>query len=583
MKQIFAFCCGALLLANTSLAANAPQAESDDFIPAEILLQRAPDATECATAVFANALKQNAGAVSDASSETDVQSWIYQTFALPDVLQSVMSCPEVANAAPDDTIKFLPIEYTFPQGRKIVINYETQPKILSQRILIGDKRNLPTDTDPSPRIGGANDTSIWTNTDPAWYGILVVQSGSLDEFIGDGKNNTISLKYIEDNIDRIYPQGANCTSKTALAGDNKIINVATRNAIGVPGDTNDYYIAGDKDLRWISYAEIGLDVVLSVATFGGWTALSGTTKAARASKTLKNLGGTVRDLSKMDSVRNYMRLTAQQGKLTQQLKTLDKATNAAEYTKISDNLKDINKTIKQMEKADDNVKKYRDASKTFSDLNAYRHTLQGTKRTPKTGNVATRAWHGLRATLKGAKAARSGNKLINKGAKLARASTMSGRIRDWLFSSTLRNAGALSRVAADTGLIYGIVKFAGDMYDHTEVSTGEFTNNIEFRPLGLLSADDLDGQENIVNYGMWLMWMGDATSAADDDAAYLQAMDFAAKFHQDLELVIEERGAETCDVDIFVVRPVIRNPGDANAALYYMIMNDAPWTTSEVE
>ena len=118
------------------------------------------------------------------------------------------------------------------------------------------------------------------------------------------------------------------------------------------------------------------------------------------------------------------------------------------------------------------------------------------------------------------------------------------------------------------------------MYDWTDTQTGDFTNNIEFAPLLLLSADDLQGQENIVNHGMWLMWMGDSTFPSDDDAAYLQAMDFASKFHQDLT---ENQGDTNtpCNVDIWVVRPIIRDPGTDHQSLYYLVMNDTPWTTSE--
>ena len=66
----------------------------------------------------------------------------------------------------------------------------------------------------------------------------------------------------------------------------------------------------------------------------------------------------------------------------------------------------------------------------------------------------------------------------------------------------------------------------------------------------------------------------------DDDAAYLQAMDFAAKFHQDLTEYQDDTAAP-CNIDIFVVRPVLRNPGSDNPELYYLIMNDKPWTTNE--
>ena len=88
----------------------------------------------------------------------------------------------------------------------------------------------------------------------------------------------------------------------------------------------------------------------------------------------------------------------------------------------------------------------------------------------------------------------------------------------------------------------------------------------------------LRGQENVVNYGMWLMWIGDSVVPADDDAAYLQAFDFATKFHKDL-LDVQDNDNSPCNVDIYVVRPIVRSPGTDNAKLYYLIMNDVPWST----
>ncbi len=556
MKHLSVFCIFLFATISTAVANDLPS--------------RASDSTDCATAEFARGLYDNAAAVTDTSSESDIKQWIYQTFARADILKRVMACPEMTSANADDTIKFSPIEYTFPSGRKIIVNYETQPRVLTQRIELGNKRGLPGED--SPHIGADSDAT-WTNTDPAWYGILVVQSGTLDNFIGADKNNTISLKYIEKNIDTIYPRGTNtCTSRTALAIDSAMINRAVTETVGIKDDTNDYYVAGDRNLQWISYAEIGLDVVLTVATFGGWTAASGATKAVRASRSFKNLGETLRGLTRIDSVRDYIRAVQKQTKLAEELKTLDKVKDATRYTQATDELNDLNKTIKKLESTDDNVKKYRDASKTYTELNAYRHTLRNV-RIANRGNVAVRLWKGMRA-------ARQGNKLIKSANKLGRASSIATRARDWLFDSSLRHAGTLARLGADVSLLSGIIRFAGDMYDYTDSSTGDFTNNIEFKPLGLLSADDIQGQENVVNYGMWLMWLGDSTNANDDDAAYLQAMDFAAKFHQDLELTMEKYNSNACDVDIFVVRPVIRNPSQSDASLYYLIMNDNPWTTS---
>lgn len=532
--------------------------------------------TPCASRVFADALVQTANTVNEYAHETEIQTWIYQTFALPDVLNTVLACPEIAGVADDETIKFTPIQYIFPGGREIVVNYETQPRVLKQRLTLANKRDLPSGGD-SPRIGAAGDDAIWTNTDPAWYAIMVTEHGALDEFVGPDKNNTISLNYIKNNIDKLFPsgRGGKCTDRSAKSRDATAINTVMReHTVNIDDDTNDYYIAGDVNLQWISYAEMALDVVITVATFGGGAVITGATKSARASRALRGLGTTMKTLSKSDDVIKYVRATRDAAKLADEIKALDKVADAAKIADKTRELDKLNETIKSLESIDD-VKKYRDATRTYSELNAYRHSLRGLRalRGAQRGNIIARA---VRAT----KSAMTGNKLISRAAKMGRSGKMSARVRDWLFNSTMKNIGVLGKMEATGGLLYGAIKFAGDMYDWTETSTGEFTSGVEFAPLLLLSADDLQGQENVVNHGMWLMWAGDSVSAADDDAAYLQAMDFAAKFHQDLS-EYQNDTASPCNVDIFVVRPVLRNPGTENTELYYLIMNDEPWTTNE--
>ena len=544
---------------------------SPDFVPISDINQITPNDTECVTAVFADALANNSAAVSETDEDIVIRQWIYQTFANPDVLRAVMKCPEFANAADDETITLQPIKYVFPGGREIVINYETQPKILAQRITLGEKNEL-ADLNPNPRID-PTDGTVWTNTDPAWYAIMVVESGTLDEFVGPGKNNTVSMRYINDNIDRLFPHGNQCTSKSALAGDRRMINVATRETVGIDNDTNDYYVAGDVSLQWISYLEIGLDVAITVLTMGGGTVILGATKSARASRALHGLTNTIKTLRTTDSVRDYVRISQQYTRVAEQLRNIDRVADAAQYERLAAQADDLARTMRTLEQTDDNVRQYRNATNAFTSLNQYRRTLRSL-RTPQRGNIIARAWRAIRA-------ANTGGKTIRNAEKIARSSTLSGQIRDWLFQSTLTNAGALARLERTGGFIYGALRFFGGMYDWTETSTGEFTSGIDFKPLTLLSADDLQGQENVINHGMWLMWAGNAYSAADDDAAYLQAMDFANKFHFNLDKIQTEQNNHACNVDIFVVRPIIHNPGTDNAELYYLIMNDTPWTTRE--
>lgn len=589
MRRIFISWLIALCATNVALCANVTQTTapislvgggagditvpttSPDFVPISDINQITPNDTECATAVFADALANNSAAVSETDEDIVIRQWIYQTFANPDVLRAVMKCPEFANAADDETITLQPIKYVFPGGREIVINYETQPKILAQRITLGEKNEL-ADLNPNPRID-PTDGTVWTNTDPAWYAIMVVESGTLDEFVGPGKNNTVSMRYINDNIDRLFPHGNQCTSKSALAGDRRMINVATRETVGIDNDTNDYYVAGDVSLQWISYLEIGLDVAITVLTMGGGTVILGATKSARASRALHGLTNTIKTLRTTDSVRDYVRISQQYTRVAEQLRNIDRVADAAQYERLAAQADDLARTMRTLEQTDDNVRQYRNATNAFTSLNQYRRTLRSL-RTPQRGNIIARAWRAIRA-------ANTGGKTIRNAEKIARSSTLSGQIRDWLFQSTLTNAGALARLERTGGFIYGALRFFGGMYDWTETSTGEFTSGIDFKPLTLLSADDLQGQENVINHGMWLMWAGNAYSAADDDAAYLQAMDFANKFHFNLDKIQTEQNNHACNVDIFVVRPIIHNPGTDNAELYYLIMNDTPWTTRE--
>ena len=280
----------------------------------------------------------------------------------------------------------------------------------------------------------------------------------------------------------------------------------------------------------------------------------------------------MRTLRQTDAVRDYIRVANEYARASAELRNIDRATDAAGYAAQLSRAENYAQTMRTMEQTSDQVRQYRQATETFSSLNQYRRALRSL-RPAQRGNIIARAWRALRA-------ANTGGRTLESAAHIARSSTTSGRIRDWLFQSTMRNIGMLGRMERTGGLIYGALQFLGDMYDYTETSTGEFTNDIEFKPLTLLSADDLQGQENVVNYGMWLMWLGDSVNPADDDAAYLQAMDYADKFHYNLTQIQTEQNEHACNVDIYIVRPIIRNPGSDAPELYYLVMNDTPWTTA---
>lgn len=552
------------------------------LFPLSILAAKEPiNQYDCTTRIFSNALADSINNIDPNAPEIDIRQWVLSTFSSKTTLESILECPEIKSISDTDTIKFTPLQHTFSNGRKIVINYETQPKSLKQRLKLLTKRPLPSD-EISPKIGPDSD-SLWTNTAPAWYGIMVVEHGALDEFVGPDKNNTISLKYIEENIDTLYPHGANCTNKSALAKNNAAINRAATQAIDIQSqtdkrDTNDYYVAGDVNLQWISYAQIALDVAITVITFGGGAVLSGVTKFARAARAADNLKDTIKILNTTNDVMKYTDALRTATKIQDQIKALDAVNDATKIANLTNDLDNINDTIKILSKTDD-VKKYRDASKTLFQVKKLSRNLHAFK-IPQRGNIIARTAKTTKATARSLRTAFSGNKTLKHAAKIGRSSTFSGQIRNWLFDSTLKSAGVMGKVASQGGLVYGAIKILGDMYDYTSDNTDQYTNGLKFKPLLLLSADDIAGQENVVNYGMWILFAGSSTDTNDDNAAYLQAMDFASKFYEDL-YDIQDESNSPCNVDIFVVRPVLRNPDTNNPELFYLIMNDEPWTTNE--
>ena len=617
-------------------------AAGDINTTAELLNAARPVNTECATAEFENALRENSFMVNENDDRETVRDWIYDVIQSPEALGAVLSCPEIADADDVATL-FMPIKYTFPNGRTIEINYETQPRVLDQRFMLATKTELPTN-DPNPSVASTDANATWVNTDPAWYGIMVTQSGALREFVGPNKNNTVAMKWVEDNIDSLYPRNMDgwCSTKTGIGA--KVNNAMVHDVIHDhtakhDGDKNNYYIAGDRNLKWISAVEITVDIVLSVVSWGGFAVASGAAKGARAARAASRLRESLKALVKFESVQKYLRHSLQVAKYTKEIdnmndlaksirniekleQALAKASKGStKYEKIAKQLEnarklksqnmwkvgragqgidkaedieklekliaqnrksigEIEKTMAEMARADKNVAEYVKEYDALKDVIKYSKELK-TFKTARTGNIISRTWQGAKNLGKSAKAARTGTKTLDRAEKAARQASKSGRARDWLFHSTRRNIGRVARVGEDLAALNFVVGIIGGFYDWADTETDEFTNGIDMKPLLLLSADSIEGQDNVVNYGMWLMWAGDSTNATDDDTAYLQAMDFAQKFWQDLTEIQDETGRHACDVDIYVVRPIIRNPGTDFQELYWLIMNDEPWSTHQ--
>ena len=285
--------------------------DTDIMLTAEEILAMAhPESenlTPCATQVFTEALYDEMDDIDeDETPEIEVRAWAQTVMFDKDVLQEALDCPELKKITDRlQTVTFTPIYFQFPNGREITINYTTQLKVLDQKLLLAGKPSLPNG-DPNPRLMDTNDPAKYINTDPAWYAIMVVEHNSLSNFVGQDKNNTLSMKWINDNIDDIYPRGAFCTSKSALANDHYTINQVVRELVDLEKDTNDYYVAGDVNLEWIMYAEIAAEVALTIVTVGTGEAAMIGLKGARATRTAKNLAKSMKALRKEKEVISYI-------------------------------------------------------------------------------------------------------------------------------------------------------------------------------------------------------------------------------------------------------------------------------------
>ena len=266
--------------------------------------------------------------------------------------------------------------------------------------------------------------------------------------------------------------------------------------------------------------------------------------------------------------------------------------------KVQDRIKEVEKELKQMENSGDEVSKYAKSKNVVDELEApgkYKTTTQNLTEMlkyvknarPRTGNIFARAFKLMKAGLTDAKQ-------IDKARKVATAgmSSKSAKIKTWLVDRTLKNGSRLARFEAKAGFLYGAVNFLGEMYDKTSTTSQEYSNGIQFKPFCLLAADDLEGYENVVNYGMWFMWTGSSTDPADDDAAFLEASDFASKFAYALNDFMEDKDniimpSGYCNVDVYVVRLILQldeenvdEDGRPTGKLFYLVMNDVPWTTA---
>nr|MBQ0091652.1 hypothetical protein [Candidatus Enterousia merdequi] len=131
---------------------------TNDFKTTEEILATAhqENSTDCASNIFSNALIEHSDEIKGNEPENNVRIWAHNIMSEAAVLEQVLKCPEVSSVSDTTTIAFTPIVYEFDNGRKITINYSTQPKVLKQKLILSKKRSLPNG-DANPQLMDFND------------------------------------------------------------------------------------------------------------------------------------------------------------------------------------------------------------------------------------------------------------------------------------------------------------------------------------------------------------------------------------------------------------------------------------------
>ena len=172
------------------------------------------------------------------------------------------------------------------------------------------------------------------------------------------------MKWINDNIDAIYPHGYYCTSRSAWANDSDTINQVVHNVVDLEHDTNDYYVAGDINLEWVMYAEIAADIIITIATMGTGEAAMMSIRGARAVRASKNLVQTMAKMRKIEAVGKYAEKSAKIAQHADDIAKLEKnIKNGKKYKKALDNLERAKKSGKNVAKYQKEVDDIMDAAR----------------------------------------------------------------------------------------------------------------------------------------------------------------------------------------------------------------------------
>lgn len=392
------------------------------------------------------------------------------------------------------------------------------------------------------------ETSLEFESVMPWYGIMVVKKGSLDEYVKKDLP-VIPTEYMKNNRKVFYPDNSDkplgmwkgCTHSNHTAHDKDVINQAAHVTFGEEDSFwrgNDYYVYDGKDVYWGTAALIG-EVALTIVTFGVGAGVSAgkataqATAAAAKVQTAARVGraGTaaISAVNKTKFAANTPKI-AEAAKVAKAVKAGDKASKAAAVAK----LEEIGVTVARPNNAK-YIAEVGKALETHASASAISATRVGL------GTAISTAWKsGFLGTWK----------LTKSGATAIRPKTIVAATPGIKNLKGIKKGLAIGAVgAAEGGIMLALAKAYG-----YSASSIELAKDVKFSGFGLLSADDLEGRENEVSHGAWIM----VNDVNDDDET---SLDEAKRFAQELkDDIVSFNNNGMCDIDIYVVQVAISNP-----------------------
>lgn len=378
-----------------------------------------------------------------------------------------------------------------------------------------------------------------------WYGILVVQKGSLDNY-ANAAIPVISTEYMKQHKSKFFPENSNkfmgmaraCTHGNHMAHDKDVINRATHVTMGEEDSFwkgNDFYVYDGEDVYW-GWAQIAGEVALALVTLG----LSAEAQAAAAGVQAANVA--VQGASKGVAAAKITKDAAKIAKAADLAKKAKTGSSAAAVASRAD-------AAKALSEAGITVKKGIRATELVKIGKALETATTGIK-TVKWTSALAHPW-----------------KLVKAGAesiKPRNIAKMYGPGVTW--GQRIKRAAV---TAAGAGIGIELIKAFG-----YSSASYKLSDDVKFNSFGLLSADDLEGRENEVSHGAWLQF--EEILAVNDTDALDEALAFAEEFTEDVQK-INYSDPQCKGLDVYVVQPAISNPKKMNGKheVYYIIQNPA--------